>query len=90
MKTHSNALFAEALRRCANEPIQFIGTIQRHGVLIAVDRAEVVRVVSQNIDDILGISVADALNQPAEKVFGADTWAAIMALPIADYPGQRG
>jgi diguanylate cyclase (GGDEF)-like protein/PAS domain S-box-containing protein len=94
MKSRSDALFAEALQRCANEPIQYIGAIQSHGVLIAVDRAEVVRVASENLYDILGISAVDALNQPAEKVFGAAGWATIRAaistLPSAEQPGPSG
>jgi diguanylate cyclase (GGDEF)-like protein/PAS domain S-box-containing protein len=88
MLTDYETAFAEALQRCANEPIQFIGTIQSHGALLGVDSAGVVRVVSGNLYEVLGSTPEQALDELAAKVFGADAWASLMALPVADKPGH--
>jgi diguanylate cyclase (GGDEF)-like protein/PAS domain S-box-containing protein len=72
----------EALKRCEHEPIQFIGDIQSHGVLLAVDSVSRVQVVSSNLDALLGLAGTEALNQPAAHVLGETAWAAIAALPI--------
>ena len=83
MPAENARALAEALKRCESEPIQFIGAIQNHGVLLAVDGAGLVRVASGNLPEILGMAASAALGQPAELVIGAAGWAMILALPIS-------
>ncbi len=75
---------SEAVKRCEGEPVQFIGAIQNHGVLFAVDDCSLVRVASDNLQDLLGISAAQALNQPAATILGPEAWASVVALTIND------
>ncbi|MFZ4536627.1 EAL domain-containing protein [Propionivibrio sp.] len=82
MLAENSSALAEALKRCESEPIQFIGAIQNHGVLLATDKHSTIRVASGNLQEILGISATEALNQPAARIFGEEAWAAILALQI--------
>ena len=75
------AALTDALKRCENEPIQHIGSIQSHGALLAIDAHSMVQVVSSNLLEILGLSAKEALNQPAGKILGEAAWVAIATLP---------
>jgi diguanylate cyclase (GGDEF)-like protein/PAS domain S-box-containing protein len=75
----------EALKRCENEPIQFIGDIQSHGVLLGVDSVARVQVASSNLGAVLGLAATEALKQPAMRVLGEAAWTAIAALSIPAY-----
>lgn len=56
---------ADALEECAREPIRIPGSVQGHGALLAVTEPRlVVRVVSTNTDEVLGI--------PHERLLGAE------------------
>jgi len=69
MHNDDDALFAEALARCATEKIHLVGSIQAHGVVLGVDDEYVVCMASCNCEqffkcylrNIIGQSVADLL-----------------------------
>ncbi|MBK9440362.1 MAG: EAL domain-containing protein [Comamonadaceae bacterium] len=86
MLAGNSSAMVEALKRCEHEPIQFIGDIQSHGVLLAVDAHSRVQVASDNIIALLGLAALQALKQPVESVIGEAAWAAIAALTI---PAQQ-
>lgn len=54
----------EALQNCENEPIQAPGSIQPHGVLLALDYELNILHVSQNTQYFLGIRAEDMLLKP--------------------------
>ncbi|MCC2313736.1 SpoIIE family protein phosphatase [Cellulomonas xiejunii] len=59
------------LDTCADEPIRVPGSVQPHGVLIAVSEPDlVVRHVSANVTDLTGVAVPDALGAPLADVVG--------------------
>ncbi len=59
--------------RCALEPVHTIGQIQPHGVLFAISEPDlIVRQVSTNVLDLLGMSSAAVLGHPFEAVLGAE------------------
>ena len=68
---YSDAEIAAALDACAREPVHIPGAIQPMGCLVSLD-ADLgrVRQVSTNIEDFLGISVADALANEPRTVLG--------------------
>ncbi|OJA05901.1 sensor domain-containing diguanylate cyclase [Halomonas sp. QHL1] len=68
---YSDAEIADALEACAREPVHIPGAIQPMGCLVSLD-ADMgrIRQVSANIEDFLGISVADALASEARDVLG--------------------
>ncbi|AGX87245.1 EAL domain-containing protein [Candidatus Symbiobacter mobilis] len=80
MQDFASSLFREALRRCESEPIEFIGAIQSHGVLVAVDAALRVCAVSANFGEVLHIQPEQALGRQVGKVLGEDAWRAILTL----------
>ncbi|MDP3539889.1 MAG: EAL domain-containing protein [Azonexus sp.] len=86
MLIEKSTALAEALKRCENEPIQFIGAIQSHGVLLAIDQRSMVQGASSNLFDLLGIAASGALNQPASQILGQDAWTSISALPASRQP----
>ena len=60
------------LERCAQEPVQLIGRIQPQGLLFALSEPDLlVRQVSNNIADLLGMSPEMVLGQSLEQVIGA-------------------
>jgi len=71
---------AEAIRRCDNEPIQFIGSVQSYGVLIGVDALGVIQVASANLAEVFGMPAANALGLPASLVLGEALWCSITSL----------
>jgi diguanylate cyclase (GGDEF)-like protein/PAS domain S-box-containing protein len=75
----SDAL-SEALKRCETEPIQYIGSVQSHGVLLALDARSTIQVVSDNFAEVFGIPAKQALKCSAPQILGAAAWDAISAL----------
>ncbi len=70
---YSDAEIAAALEACAREPVHTPGAIQPMGCLLSLDAdLERVRQVSANIEEFLGISVADVLALPPREVLGAE------------------
>ncbi len=80
MQTPDSDALSEALKRCENEPIQFIGSVQCHGALLAIDALGIVQIVSDNLNEVLGIPAKQALKCLASQVLGAIAWNAISAL----------
>ncbi|WP_404299120.1 diguanylate cyclase [Halomonas sp.] len=68
---YSDAEIAAALEACAREPVHIPGAIQPMGCLVSLD-ADLgrIRQVSANIEDFLGISVADVLAGEPRTVLG--------------------
>jgi diguanylate cyclase (GGDEF)-like protein/PAS domain S-box-containing protein len=84
MSLTSIDLLAEALKRCDSEPIQFIGSIQGDGVLIALNEASLVCAASANLAEIFEISPERAMGLKASRVIGSESWQTITALgPLA-------
>lgn len=86
MLAGNSSAMVEALKRCEHEPIQFIGDIQSHGVLLAVDSHSKVQVASSNLGTLLGLAATEALKQPAADVLGKVAWAAVAAMNV---PAQQ-
>ncbi len=82
MTLNNPLLLADAIKRCEREPIQYIGSIQSHGVLLAVDAHSVVRAVSANLSEIIDIAAQAALGLAACLVLGEHAWNSIMALGV--------
>jgi diguanylate cyclase (GGDEF)-like protein/PAS domain S-box-containing protein len=80
MKSIDAEVLSEALKRCESEPIQYIGTVQKHGVLLAIDRQSIIQVASCNLLDVLGVTAENSLRCLASDVLGATAWEAISAL----------
>ncbi|MFC2992953.1 sensor domain-containing diguanylate cyclase [Halomonas tibetensis] len=68
---YSDAEIAAALEACAREPVHIPGAIQPMGCLVSMD-ADLgrIRQVSANVEDFLGISVADVLAGEPRTVLG--------------------
>ena len=61
----------EALKTCAEERIHQIGKIQPVGILLAVDATDLtVRMASENLADVFGLSSHQAIGQPLSAVIG--------------------
>ena len=59
--------------QCAREPVHTIGQIQPHGVLFAISEPDlIVRQVSTNVLELLGMSPAVVLGHSFEAVLGAE------------------
>jgi light-regulated signal transduction histidine kinase (bacteriophytochrome) len=59
------------LTNCEREPIHVPGSIQPRGVLLAVSEPDmVVRQVSRNLADVVGLAWDDALGRPLAEVLG--------------------
>ncbi|HYD99825.1 MAG TPA: ATP-binding protein [Alphaproteobacteria bacterium] len=69
------ALDPDVLDTCEREPIRIPGSIQPHGVLLAVDRGLVLRQASANAAPVLGGEVEAALGRPL--ALPAEAWPAI-------------
>lgn len=75
------AALAEALNTCADERIHQIGKIQPVGILLAVDANDLtVRMASDNLADVFGLSADKAIGLPLARVIGADQAQAIRHL----------
>ncbi|MFJ4145242.1 ATP-binding protein [Pseudomonas sp. NPDC089734] len=70
--------FEALLANCANEPIQYPGAIQPHGVLFTLTEPDLaVLQVSANVQELLGRKPGDVLGQPLEQVVG-EGWATVL------------
>lgn len=68
---YSDAEIAAALEACAREPVHIPGAIQPTGCLVSLDAdLERIRQVSANIENFLGLSVADALAGEPREILG--------------------
>ncbi|MGM0481906.1 MAG: diguanylate cyclase [Pseudomonadota bacterium] len=68
---YSEAEIKAALEACAREPVHIPGAIQPEGCLVSLDAdMKRIRQVSANIEDFVGISVADVLAGEPRKVLG--------------------
>lgn len=68
-ESHS-ALVAEALERCAAEPIHLAGAVQPHGVMLAFDGDDLVRMASANLDSVFCMGAEAAIGQPVARLIG--------------------
>ncbi|WP_215782311.1 response regulator [Paludibacterium sp. B53371] len=71
---------ALALAHCASEPIHLCGTIQPHGILLALDDQGLIRMASDNLHLLQDKATADWLDQPAEALLGTDNTRQCLAL----------
>jgi len=70
--------FEVLLANCADEPIQFPGAIQPHGVLFTLQEPDLtVMQVSANVQTVLGHAPEQILGQPLDQVLGAG-WAGVI------------
>lgn len=70
--------FADALTGCAAEPVHIPGAIQPSGCLISLDAGlSEIRQVSANLEQMLGIAPAQALERPPEQLLGKELLARI-------------
>lgn len=58
------------IANCESEPIHLPGSIQPHGILLAVDNDQVIRICSANVDR-LGFNSERVLQQPLTNLFPA-------------------
>ena len=78
------------LDSCADEPIHIPGSIQPHGVLIAVSEPDlVVRVVSANCADLLAVDADDLLGRPLGDAAGGLRLSDLEDLPRSNHPAER-
>ena len=68
---YSDAEFAEALKRCAAEPIHLLGAIQPNGILLGIDEEMRIQVASTNIGSLFGISSDNVLGLHLSELLGA-------------------
>ncbi|MCK6211573.1 SpoIIE family protein phosphatase [Georgenia sp. EYE_87] len=64
------------LEACEAEPIRVSGKVQSRGVLLVVDDGVVVQ-ASENLSELLGVTVDDALGRPLAEVLGAEAAAGV-------------
>jgi light-regulated signal transduction histidine kinase (bacteriophytochrome)/DNA-binding response OmpR family regulator len=73
--------------RCAQEPVQLIGCIQPHGFLFALSEPDfLVRQVSTNVADLLGMSPEMVLGQSFEQVLEAQQFEALRSQFLSGTP----
>jgi len=66
------------LEACSSEPIRTPGSVQPHGVFLALERSSgLVRIVSENSGRLLGVEPSSVLGRPLDALVGPD---AIIAL----------
>jgi len=76
----SASALAEALKRCESEPIAHIGTVQDHGLLLALDDSGHICAASNNLHRLFGLSAEQALQKSAQEVLGPQACQGIAAL----------
>jgi chemotaxis family two-component system sensor kinase Cph1 len=75
------------LIQCAREPIQIIGHIQPHGLLVALSEPDlIVRHVSTNIFSLLGIPADTLLGGSFETILGAQLCETFRSQILSDKP----
>lgn len=72
MTADDDAIFEQLLDNCADEPIQYPGAIQPHGVLMTLSEPhlEIVQ-ISANVGDLLGLEADQALGKSLTALLGA-------------------
>jgi len=87
MPDADNLLVMADHERCALEPVQLIGCIQPHGVLLALSEPDlVVRQVSANISDLLGMRPETVLGKSVEQVLGGRQFEALRPMMLRGEP----
>jgi diguanylate cyclase (GGDEF)-like protein len=75
------------LELCAKEPVQTIGHIQPHGLLFALSEPDlVVRQVSANVSDLLGMSPEMVLDRSIDAVLGSPQFERLRSRAASDEP----
>ncbi|WP_122315526.1 ATP-binding protein [Pseudomonas cichorii] len=70
--------FEALLANCANEPIQYPGAIQPHGVLLTLTEPDfVVLQASANVQELLGKEPEQLIGQPLEHLVG-EGWSTVL------------
>ncbi|WP_298494916.1 HWE histidine kinase domain-containing protein [uncultured Maritimibacter sp.] len=67
------------LTNCDREPIHILGKVQSYGALVALSADWIVQHASENLPDILGVDVEDALGRPLTELVVSDAFARIRA-----------
>ncbi|PWB35319.1 histidine kinase [Pseudomonas sp. SDI] len=71
MTDGTDQAFEQLLANCANEPIQYPGAIQPHGVLLTLSEPNFeVQQVSANVGQLLGLEAAQVLGKTLNAVIG--------------------
>ncbi|MBV7409154.1 HWE histidine kinase domain-containing protein [Maritimibacter sp. DP1N21-5] len=65
------------LTNCDREPIHILGRVQSYGALVALSADWIVQHASENLPEILGVDVEDALGQPLSELVVSDAFARI-------------
>jgi light-regulated signal transduction histidine kinase (bacteriophytochrome) len=65
------------LTNCDREPIHILGRVQSYGALLALSSGWLVQHASENLSDILGITVEDALGRRLADLLPQDSFARI-------------
>ena len=81
----------DALQRCASEVIHRIGSIQPFGVLLAIDRQQLlIRAASSNLAQIFTVSADDAIGMAVADLLGTDQAAWLdKLLALGEWPGAK-
>ena len=89
MTVHTPQALAEALARCASEPIHQIGQIQPHGAMIVTDGGPALRIqqASANLASFLGRVDQDIQGRALAELLGETTAVAVQSL-IAKSEGR--
>ncbi len=78
----------EALLRCAAEPIQYVNSIQPHGVLLGVDDEGCVRVASDNLESLFGRAAVEVLARPIGELLADEALPELRAALLATHAGR--
>ena len=69
----SEEFLAQALETCATEPISTPGSVQPHGILLALDpNTYIIKCVSDNLEHFFNITPQKALEEPVELILGEE------------------
>lgn len=81
--------FEVLLANCADEPIQYPGAIQPHGLLFTLSEPDWrVRQVSANVEALLGVVPGEIAGQPLSDVLGEEWTSQIRRLASAQLAGD--
>jgi PAS domain S-box-containing protein len=82
MGTHTQQELAQALERCAREPIHLIGRIQPHGAMIVTDAGPDMRILqaSANLPSLLGLSDLGVHGKALADLLGGEAAAVVRSL----------
>ena len=81
--------FEALLLNCADEPIQYPGAIQPHGLLLTLSEPDWrIRQVSANVEALLGFAAEQVIGQPLQVLLGEERTARIRELATAQLAGD--